>query len=132
MENLRQRTKKDIHNAKDFALQKFVKELLSTVDILEMALKSITPSQIEESKVVNDFYTGVSMTKGELLKTLKGHGVEVLNPLGEVFDPNNHQALYKAPAPEKDSNTVLSVEKLGYTLNGRVIRPAQVGVVQNA
>ncbi|KAI9298134.1 hypothetical protein K502DRAFT_322963 [Neoconidiobolus thromboides FSU 785] len=96
-----------------------------------MALKSVGKEQIESSKVVSDFHVGVSMTQTELLKTLKNHGVLPINPVGEPFDPNMHQALYKAPVPGKESDTILAVEKVGYTLNGRVIRPAQVGVVKN-
>ncbi|KAI8867267.1 GrpE-domain-containing protein [Ramicandelaber brevisporus] len=135
MENLRQRTTRDIDQAKQFAIQKFAKDLLDTTDILAMALKAV-PEQLRASKNAEhkelvDLYTGVRMTSDNLLSTLRRHGVEVVDPIGQQFDPNLHQALYQAPMPGKEHNSVLSVEKLGYTLNGRVIRPAQVGVVVN-
>lgn len=78
---------------------------------------------------ISNLYTGVSMTEAELVKTLKRHGVEQHNPEGEVFDPNKHQALFQTPVPDKQAGTVFVVQKLGYTLKGRVLRPAQVGVV---
>ncbi|KAJ9061517.1 GrpE, mitochondrial [Entomophthora muscae] len=131
MENLRQRTKKEVENSSNFAIQKFAKDILSTVDVLGLALKSVTKEQLSSNKDLETFHTGVVMTETELTKTLKRHGLEQINPTGEVFDPNMHQALYQAPAPGKEHGSVLSVEKVGYTLKGRVIRPAQVGVVKN-
>lgn len=141
-ENLRERTRKEISSAQEFAIQKFAKDLLDTVDILGMALQSVpenlrtkekaTEAALEADKLVDqltNLYTGVSMTETELVKTLKRHGVEQQNPEGEAFDPNQHQALFQAPMPGKEAGTVFAVQKLGYTLKGRVLRPAQVGVV---
>ncbi|KAI8992397.1 co-chaperone GrpE [Pilobolus umbonatus] len=146
-ENLRERTRRDIESTKEFAIQKFAKDLLDTVDILNMALKAV-PAELREkgeqieSELVKDaakvleqlssLYTGVSMTEVELVKTLKRHGVERHNPEGEPFDPNLHQALYQAPIPGKEAGTIFDVQKLGYTLKGRVLRPAQVGVVSDS
>ncbi|ORY93322.1 GrpE nucleotide exchange factor [Syncephalastrum racemosum] len=141
-ENLRERTRKEITSAQEFAIQKFAKDLLDTVDILGMALQSVpenlrtkdkaTEAALEAEKLVDqltNLYTGVSMTETELIKTLKRHGVEQQNPEGEAFDPNQHQALFQAPMPGKEAGTVFAVQKMGYTLKGRVLRPAQVGVV---
>ncbi|KAG2220472.1 hypothetical protein INT45_011476 [Circinella minor] len=143
-ENLRERTRKEIESAREFAIQKFAKDLLDTVDILGMALTAV-PETLRskqaalESELAQDvekladqlsnLYTGVSMTETELLKALKRHGVEQDNPEGQEFDPNKHQALFQTPMPDKDANTVFVVQKMGYTLKGRVLRPAQVGVV---
>jgi molecular chaperone GrpE len=63
---------------------------------------------------------------------LKRHGVDRHDPQGETFDPNLHQALFQAPMPDKEPGTIFSVQKLGYTIKGRVLRPAQVGVVAEA
>jgi molecular chaperone GrpE len=134
MENLRQRTQKEKEQASQFAIQKFVKDLVDTVDILGLALKATPEAKCndkENHKELADLFSGVSMTQIELLKTLKRHGVEQINPIDQEFDPNQHQALYQAPIPGKEANSVFAVEKIGYTLNGRVIRPAQVGVVQS-
>ncbi|KAI8377736.1 co-chaperone GrpE [Radiomyces spectabilis] len=143
-ENLRERTRKEIETTKEYAIQKFAKDLLDTVDILGMALTAVpnelrskenaTKSELAQDaeKLVDqltNLYTGVSMTEAELVKTLKRHGVEQHNPEGEVFDPNKHQALFQAPIPDKEAGTVFSVQKLGYMIKDRVLRPAQVGVV---
>ncbi|CEI95803.1 Putative GrpE protein homolog [Rhizopus microsporus] len=146
-ENLRERSRREIETTKEFAIQKFAKDLLDTVDILNMALNAV-PTELRskttslESEFAKDneklidqltnLYTGVSMTEAELIKALKRHGVERVNPEGEAFDPNQHQALFQAPIPGKEAGTIFSVQKMGYTLKGRIIRPAQVGVVADA
>ncbi|KAI7869053.1 GrpE-domain-containing protein [Spinellus fusiger] len=139
-ENIRERSRKEVSSAKEFAIQKFAKDLLDTVDILGMALAAV-PVELRENASqgssaenkaldqLNNLYKGVSMTEAELLKTLKRHGVEQEDPLDQVFDPNRHQALFQAPMPDKEPGTVFSVQKKGYSLKGRVLRPAQVGVV---
>ncbi|KAF1805338.1 co-chaperone GrpE [Mucor lusitanicus] len=145
-ENVRERSRKEIETTKEYAIQKFAKDLLDTVDILNMALTAV-PSELREKssclqselakdaeKIVDqltNLYTGVSMTESELIKALKRHGVERENPEGEAFDPNRHQALFQAPMPDKEAGTIFAVQKMGYTLKGRVLRPAQVGVVSD-
>lgn len=144
-ENLRDRTRREVQQKEDFAIQKFAKDILDTVDILGLALSSVPkplieaeiaseqqPADISHAGALRDLYTGVSMTEAELLKTLKRYGVEQYNPEGEKFDPNLHQALFQAPMPEKEVGTVFSVQKVGYLIKGRVLRPAQVGVVSDA
>ena len=114
--------------------------MLDTVDILGMALQSVPEDLRNKDAAVkhdlekladqlSNLYTGVSMTENEFLKALKRHGVERYNPEGEVFDPNKHQALFQALIPDKEAGTVFSVQKLGFMLKDRVLRPAQVGVV---
>lgn len=143
-ENLRERTRKEIATAQEYAIQKFAKDLLDTVDILGLALSSV-PEDLRNKDAalkselakdaeklvdhITNLYTGVSMTETELVKTLKRHGVEQHNPEGEAFDPNKHQALFQTAIPGKEAGTIFNVQKLGYTLKGRVLRPAQVGVV---
>ncbi|CAO3599566.1 unnamed protein product [Absidia cylindrospora] len=140
-ENIRERSRKELASAKDFAIQKFAKDLLDTVDILNMALTSVpetlrtkesaeaAAATVNMADQLSNLYTGVSMTEVELVKTLGRHGVERHNPNGEVFDPNLHQALFQAPMPDKEAGTIFAVQKHGYTIKGRVLRPAQVGVV---
>lgn len=89
------------------------------------------PTQPELSKDLKDLHVGVSMTKIELLKALKRHGVEPFDPTGSAFDPNMHQAMFHVPHPGKEPGSILETTLLGYTLNGRVLRPAQVGVVKD-
>ncbi|KAJ1814501.1 GrpE, mitochondrial, partial [Coemansia sp. RSA 2599] len=131
-ENIRTRSKTEIDNTKLFAIQKFAKDLLDTVDILELALKHV-PKEHLADKVANkslvDLHEGVEMTKHNLLKTLERHGVESFDPLDKPYDPNTSHALYQAPIPGKTPGSVFAVEKRGYIIKGRVLRPAQVGVV---
>eukprot|EP00842_Homolaphlyctis_polyrhiza_P004317 jgi/Hompol1/4887/HPOL_003999-RA len=129
-ENVRQRTRKEIEDKQNFAIQKFAKELLSTADILAMALDSVPEAERSGSNDhLKNLYTGVSMTRAELLKTLKQFGVVPFDPIGEKFDPNLHQALFQAPVPGKEPGSIFQVTKVGYKIHERVLRPAQVGVV---
>jgi molecular chaperone GrpE len=93
----------------------------------ETALKSDKETLVDQ---LTSLYTGVSMTETELIKALHRHGVERFTPKeGEPFDHNKHQALFQSPVPGKTPGTIFRVEKTGYTLKGRVLRPAHVGVV---
>ncbi|KAL1922513.1 uncharacterized protein VTP21DRAFT_10052 [Calcarisporiella thermophila] len=136
MENVRQRTRKEMEQVSEYAIQKFAKDLLETVDILGLALRSVPEQARTDNSPANanlrDLYTGLSMTETELIKTLRRHGVEPYGKEGEIFDPNVHQALYQSPVPDKEVGTVFRVEKPGYMLKGRILRPAQVGVVAEA
>jgi len=130
--NLQEVTKKDVKKAKDFALQKFAKDLLESVDNFGHALSAFKEEDVKKSKEISDLYTGVRMTKDVFLSTLKKHGIEKLDPLGEAFDPNKHEATFELPQPDKEPGTVFHVQQLGYTLNERVIRPAKVGIVKGS
>ncbi|KAG0380623.1 Mitochondrial matrix cochaperone [Mortierella sp. AD032] len=134
MENLRQRTAKEVANTKDYAIQKFAKDLLDTADILNMAIKNVPQDEIAETSSnahLKSLHTGVAMTRDELLKTFKRYGVESFDPMNEKFDPNLHQANFQVPMPGKEAGTVFDVQKIGFMIKGRVLRPAQVGVVQS-
>ncbi|KAF9318423.1 Mitochondrial matrix cochaperone [Podila horticola] len=134
MENLRQRTAKEVANSKDYSIQKFAKDLLDTADILAMAIKNVPEEELAETSTnahLKNLHTGVSMTRDELLKTLKRYGVESFDPMNEKFDPNLHQANFQVPMPGKEPGTVFDVQKIGFMIKGRVLRPAQVGVVQS-
>ncbi|KAI9034319.1 co-chaperone GrpE, partial [Hyaloraphidium curvatum] len=131
-ENVRQRSKKEVESTASFAIQKFAKDLLETVDILTMAIQATPKDQITEAnKALKDLHSGVSMTRSVLIKALNRNGVEEFDPVNEQFDPNIHQALYQVPDPTKPAGLILKVEKTGFKLNGRVLRPAQVGVVKD-
>lgn len=159
MENLRQRTKKEVESASAFAIQKFCKDIVGVADVLELAIGSVkndprtakllegrqeaveeadTPSDSIDSALqmsreelahrLKDLSVGLSMTLAELIKTFARHGVTSIDPLHQKFDPNFHMALYEVANPELDPGTVVAVQKKGYLLNHRVIRPASVGV----
>jgi molecular chaperone GrpE len=133
MENIRMRARKDVESTAQYATQKFAKDLLVVADTLTLALNSV-PLQVREDKEnhkhVCDLYAGVTMIENELLHTFKRHGLEKQVPLDQPFDPNMHEALYQAAIPGKTPGTIISVEKPGYSLHGRVIRPSKVGVAK--
>ncbi|EDO17160.1 hypothetical protein Kpol_1072p30 [Vanderwaltozyma polyspora DSM 70294] len=128
--NLQEVTKKDVQKARDFALQKFAKDLLESVDNFGHALNAFQEDDIKGNKEIHDLYTGVKMTRDIFEKTLKKHGIEKLDPMGEAFDPNKHEATFELAHPDKEPGTVFHVQQIGFTLNDRVIRPAKVGIVK--
>merc|ERR1712227_1074268 len=127
-ENLRNRMNKQVADAKIFGIQGFCKDLLDVADVLNKAISSVPSSELQQSQSLSDLHQGLQLTESQLLKVFGKHGLVQENPLGEKFDPNKHDALFQIPAPDKEPNTVLDVQKIGYILHGRAIRPAAVGV----
>lgn len=154
--NLQRNAAREKEQTRDFAITKFASDLLETVDVLAIALKSIPnaalpnpsteiaqksstdapsspppPLAKTHQEYLSDLYTGVEMTHRLLLQTLFKYHVKPFDPLGDKFDPNLHEALYQAPIPGKEPGTVHDVQKTGYKIKDRVLRAAQVGVVQD-
>lgn len=125
-QNVRRRAEQEAEKARKFALEKFVKELLPVIDSLEKALESM---QEEASEAHRE---GVAMTLKMQRDVLAKFGVEEVEPQGEPFDPQLHEAMAMVPNPEMDPNTVMDVMQKGYLLNGRLVRPAMVVVSQKA
>lgn len=90
-----------------------------------------TPSEKTHEAYLAELHTGVEMTHRLLLQTLFKYNIKPFDPTGDAFDPNRHEALYQAPIPGKEPGTVLECQKIGYTIKDRVLRAAQVGVVQD-
>lgn len=141
MENLRDRTTRQAEQSRSFAIQGFVKSLLDVADNLERAAGSVTDMSLkgknsdgkaltasQSSKILKGLLEGVHLTDRILVQALKQNGVEKFSPLGDKFDPNMHSALFQIPDAEKEAGTVVVVTKSGYSLNGRVVRAAEVGV----
>lgn len=126
MENLKRRNAKDLENAHKFALDGFVKALLEVKDSLTMGLKTAN----EEKATIEHIIEGLEMTDKVFLSTMEKFGVEVIDPTDEAFNPEFHEAVTMVPMPDKESNSVLEVVQVGFTLNGRLVRPAMVVVVQ--
>ena len=126
MENLKRRTSKDLENAHKYALDGFVKALLEVNDSLSMGLKLA----MDENATLENTIEGIELTNKVFMSTLEKFGVEAINPVDEKFNPELHEAVTMAPMPDKISNTVLEVIQVGFTLNGRLVRPALVIVVQ--
>lgn len=119
MENVRRRSEQDVAKAHKYAIEKFVKELLPVVDSLEQALQN---KGDETGSVVE----GVELTLKMFVDTLARLKVEQINPEGERFDPQEHEAMSMQPGTGAEPNTVIMVVQKGYKLNGRLIRPARV------
>ncbi|KAK1987886.1 GrpE protein [Colletotrichum cereale] len=136
--NLQDRTQREVKQARDFALQKFSKDLIDSIDNLDRALSMVPQEKINAPEKTGDLqdlanlYEGLKMTDDILMSTLKKHGIERFDPEGEKFNPNEHDATFMAPQPDKEDNTVFHVQQKGFKLNGRVMRAAKVGVVKNA
>ena len=129
MQNVRRRAERDVENAHKFALDKFASDLLPVVDSLERALDAAGQLNDEAVKGMKD---GIELTLKMFVDTLAKHGLQQLNPAGEPFNPEFHQAMTMVPHPELAPNTVLDVLQRGYTLNGRLVRPAMVVVTKSA
>ena len=122
MENLKRRTAKDLENAHKYALDGFVKALLEVSDSLTMGIKSAR----EDKATLETTTEGLELTMKVFNSTLEKFGVESINPIDEKFDPDLHEAVTMVPMQDKKSNTILEVIQTGFTLNGRLVRPALV------
>ncbi|RDE87971.1 nucleotide exchange factor GrpE [Aggregatibacter kilianii] len=125
IDNIRRRTEQDVEKAHKFALEKFAKDVLNTIDNLERALA--TPRNAEDESV-KALFDGVELTLKELLATVARFGVEPVGAVGETFNPDLHQAISMQSTDGFESNQITTVLQKGYLLNGRVIRPAMVMV----
>jgi molecular chaperone GrpE len=128
VQNIRRRAEQDVEKAHKFALERFTNELLPVVDSLERAVES---AQSEEAGVAA-IREGVEMTLNMMLAAMKKFNVEVVDPQGEPFDPQQHQAMSMVENADVEPNTVLHVMQKGYLLNDRLVRPAMVMVSKAA
>ncbi len=123
-QNIKRRAEQDVEKARKFALEQFCKELLPVIDNLERALEAAPADE----DVVKPIAEGVELTLKSFADVLKKFKIEVVNPLGEPFDPQLHQAVSTVENPDVEPNTVTLVMQKGYTLNARLVRPAMVMV----
>ncbi len=134
-QNLQESTKREITKSKELALKSFAKDLLQTADTFDIALNTLEKDAAEpekHTKEMKDLVEGVKITQNMFNNTLKRHGLERFEPVGEPFDPNVHEAVFEVPQPDKEAGSVFFVQQPGYYLNKRVLRPAKVGVVKVA
>lgn len=131
MDNLRRRTARDVKDAKSYSVAGFARDMLAVSDNLRRALDAI-PSEARQAgdTGLNALIEGVEMTERAMLSALERHGVQKLEPVGQKFDPNFHQAMFEIPNTEVPNNTVVQVVQDGYTIGERVLRPAMVGVAK--
>jgi molecular chaperone GrpE len=120
------RAEEKFENDKQFAVEKFVKEVLPVVDTLELGLQSISAKDRAEDPKFGKLAEGVEKTLGQLTAVFNKFGIKQINPINEEFDANKHEALATQPKADTDPETVIHVAQKGYEVNGRLIRPAKV------
>ena len=137
MENVRRRTQAEKENASKFAIANFAREMLTVSDNMNRAFTSVDGEgrgeNAEPSEIASQFKAfieGVKMTEADLMKTLEKLGLKKIEPLGLRFDANLHEALFEFENKEQPSGTVAQVLEQGFTLNGRLLRPAKVGITK--
>ncbi|HDY7935461.1 TPA: nucleotide exchange factor GrpE [Vibrio vulnificus] len=126
VENMRRRTEQEIDKARKYALNRFAEELLPVIDNLERAIQAADA----ESEAVKPLLEGVELTHKTFVDVVSKFGLKEINPEGQPFNPEWHQAMSIQESPDQESNTVMFVMQKGYELNGRVIRPAMVMVAK--
>jgi molecular chaperone GrpE len=133
MENLRKRTEREVADSRAYAITTFARDILTVADNMHRALNALDVGLREQADAsVKALLDGVELTERELLKVLDKHGVKKLEPLGQKFDPNRHQAMYEVPDASSPPGTVVQVIQDGFTIGDRVLRPALVAVAKNS
>jgi molecular chaperone GrpE len=129
MENLRQRTRREVADSKVYGITGFARDVLDIADNLQRALDAV-PSETRElaDPMLKTLIEGVVLTERSLLSALEKNGVRKFDPTGEKFNPNFQQAMYEVPDPSVPAGTVVQVIQAGYMIGERVLRPALVGV----
>ncbi len=125
-DNVRKRNARDLDNLRKFSIDKFAKSLIPVADSMDKELEACAKDDIQMT--VEQMIEGTVMTQKMLLKILADNGVEMINPEGEKFNPEFHEAMTQIPHPDLAPNTIVDVFQKGYILNGRLIRPAMVVV----
>ncbi|QKT02597.1 nucleotide exchange factor GrpE [Ectothiorhodospiraceae bacterium 2226] len=126
LENVRRRSARELENAHKYALERFVQELLPVKDSLELGLQAGAEAEGSAAKIIE----GVDLTLKMLVAVLEKFGVQEIDPAGERFDPELHQAMSMQEAPGHEANTVVMVMQKGYRLHDRLVRPAMVVVAK--
>ena len=126
IQNVRRRAEQDVEKAHKFALDKFAQELLPVIDSLERTVQAC----FSEDEVVRPLREGAEMTLNLFISSVAKFNLDVVDPTGQPFDPELHQAMSMVDAPDAAPNSVVAVMQKGYTLNGRLVRPAMVMVAK--
>jgi molecular chaperone GrpE len=130
MENLRKRTAREKADMAKYAISDFARDVLTISDNFQRAISAVSPEAAENDETLRGFLDGVEMNERELQKVLERHGVSKLDPKGEKFDPNMHQAVQQVDNPDLPNNTVCDVYQVGYMIADRVLRHAVVAVAK--
>ncbi len=128
-ENVRRRYQRERDDAQKYAISAFAKDLLSSVDNLRRALDAMPEAEVDDPRT-RSLLDGVAATERELLAAFERHGLKRIDPKGQRFDHNLHQAIFEAERPDTAAGTVIEVLQPGYVLHDRLLRPAMVGVAK--
>lgn len=129
MENLRRRTEREVADARSYAVTNFARDILNVADNIGRAIGSVPAEAREHAEgALKGLLDGIELTDRDLAKTLERHGVKVVEPKGQRFDPHRHQAMFEVPDADVPNGTVVQVVQNGYVIGDRVLRPALVGV----
>ncbi len=127
-ENLRKRTLKEIEHSKKYSHISFVRDLVSLFDNLQRALDAVPDDKSKLSEPIKNLIVGLELVNKEIINTFEKHNLKQIEPLGEKFDYNFHQAMYEVPTNDEESGIVVEVSQKGYLLYDRLVRPAMVGI----
>ncbi|WP_029029739.1 nucleotide exchange factor GrpE [Salinarimonas rosea] len=128
VENIRRRAEREVADARIYAKTNFARDMLSVADNVRRALESLGDAREGLEGPAKTLVEGIELTERDLLHTLERHGVKKLDPVGDKFDPNLHQAMFEIPDESVPSGTVVQVVQTGYVIGERCLRPAMVGV----
>src|SRR2546423_14155327 len=129
MENLRRRTDREVADARVYGVTNFARDILAVADNMERAMKALDDEIREKADAgVKALLDGVELTERELIKVMEKHGVKKIEPQGQKFDPNLHQAMFEVSDASVPAGTVVQIMQPGYTIGERMLRPALVGV----
>jgi molecular chaperone GrpE len=129
-ENLRRRAQREKEDAQKFGIAGFARDMVPVADNLRRALEAVAPEALANDEALRNLVTGVELTERQLLAGFEKHGLQRVEPLGQKFDSNLHQAMFEVPGTDQPAGTVVQVLQPGYVLNDRLIRPAMVGVAK--
>ncbi|MBM3637519.1 MAG: nucleotide exchange factor GrpE [Alphaproteobacteria bacterium] len=129
MENLRRRTEKEVADARTYAVSSFARDMLTVADNMRRGIESVPQEQRTSADgALKTLLEGVELIERDLLKTLEKYGIKQIDPQGQRFDPNLHQAMFEVEDPNVTTGTVVQVVQAGFVIGERVLRPALVGV----
>ncbi|MEM7619583.1 MAG: nucleotide exchange factor GrpE [Pseudomonadota bacterium] len=130
MENLRRRTQREIADKQKYAVSTFARDVVAVADNLQRAMQSIPQETMEQDSGLKPLFEGIAMTERELLNVLEKHGISRIEPRGQIFDPNIHQAMFEVENVSLPAGTVVEVVQAGFVIGERVLRPALVGIAK--
>ena len=131
LENTRKRAERDREEASKYAVTGFARSVLTVADNLRRAIESV-PDEARENETIKTLLDGIELTERELLKVFEQQGIKSIDPLGEKFDHNFHQAMFEVESTGQPNGTVVQVIEAGYVIAGRLLRPAMVGIAKAA